>query len=382
MQRRLFLGSVSCLSVPGALARPIAASPGVGVDEILLGQTSDFSASRSAVTRGYAEGTRLVFEAINESGGVHGRRLRVAQVDDAYSVPKALANARDLVEQQRVFALVHCLGTAIVEQLIPYAEDQAVPNIHPLTGADHIRAPELVSRQTFFLRASYRQEIERIVGQLKAIGVSRIALVHEAEPFGESIRRMVAGAMGAARMQLAAIGVSPFNQPDDVGAAVAAVAKAKPTAIIMGSAGPSVENFIRSYQATGQRAQYYCLSVSNVERLHKALGKLGEGIVVSQVMPSVAGNRFPIVAEYRRAMESAGLSPASFGLEGYISARMIVAALRSAGPVLTREKFVAALADPKLAQIGGFPVKYRAEPRNGSPFVELAMIGAGGKLVQ
>jgi hypothetical protein len=35
-----------------------------------------------------------------------------------------------------------------------------------------------------------------------------------------------------------------------------------------------------------------------------------------------------------------------------------------------------------LTHVGGFPVRYRGEPREGSPYVDLAIIGAGGKLVQ
>lgn len=378
MDRRTFVGS-ACTWI----ASPLCAAPaqnGITKTEIVFGQSSDFSSSRAAVSKGYAEGTSLVFDAVNAAGGIHGRKIRIFQSDDAYSVPKAMSNARELIEEHEVFALLHCLGTAIVEKLVPYAEEMGVPNIHPLTGADHVRPPEMSSRQTFFLRASYGREIDRIAMQLKTIGITKVALVHEAEPFGESIRHLAVRALGAHRIRLAAIGVFPFNKPDEVAAALAAVSKAEPTAIIVGSAGPSVENFIRGYHELGKRAQYYCLSVSNVERIHKALGKLSEGIVVAQVMPSVATSRFPVVAAYRDAVGKAGGSATSFGLEGYISARMIADALRASGPAPTRDRFVAALA--ATSQVGGFPVAYNEEPRHGSPFVELAMIGSGGKLLQ
>ena len=70
-----------------------------------------------------------------------------------------------------------------------------------------------------------------------------------------------------------------------------------------------------------------------------------------------------------------------FGLEGYISGRLIADALRAAGPNLTRARFVAALENSAVTQVGGFPVRYRNEPREGSPFVEMAIIDGQGKLV-
>ncbi|MBI2770647.1 MAG: ABC transporter substrate-binding protein [Burkholderiales bacterium] len=379
MKRRQFLVAGSGLVASHAFS---AETPGVNRGEILLGQTADFSASRSVITKAYAEGAHLYFDRLNKQGGIYGRKLRLLQLDDAYQAGKAMDNARKLVEGEQVFALMHSVGTAIVEKLIPYVEAQAVPHLHPLTGADQVRAPQLPSRQTFFLRASYRREVEKMVLQVKTLGISSIALVHEDEPFGQGIRALVQEAVQAHGLKLAATGVLPFNKPAEVARAVAAVARAQPTAVIMGSAGPSVENFMAAYHRQGGRAQYYCLSVSNVERLFKALGRQSEGIVVSQVMPAAQASNLPVARDYRQAAAAEDASPGSFGLEGFVSARIIADALQAAGPGLTRERFITALERPAVTQVGGFPLSYRGDVRSGSPFVELAMIGSGGRLLQ
>jgi ABC-type branched-subunit amino acid transport system substrate-binding protein len=378
MQRRSFLGAAAFAIAGGAQAQ------GVNRGEIVFGQTADFSASRSVITKAYAEGAALHFDQVNAQGGVNGRRIRIAQLDDAYDTARAVANARELVEHQQVFALVHSVGTGITGKLLPYVDERGVPHVHPLTGADEVRPPLRVSRETFFLRASYGREVERIVGQLHTLGIRGIALVHEDEPFGHAIRDAVLAAMKSRDSALAAIGVLPFNQPSAaaVAPAVAAVTRAQPAAVIVGSAGPSVEHFVRSYHARGGRAQFYCLSVSNVERLYKALDRLSQGIVVTQVMPPVQSSNLPVVRDYRAAVKQRSAAAGTFGLEGYISAQMIVQALRAAGREPTRAGFVQALASPALTHVGGFPVRYRSEPREGSPYVDLAIIGPGGKLVQ
>lgn len=379
MRRRNFAAAVAAFGIAGR-----SRSQGAARGEIVLGQTADFSASRAAISRAYAEGAALHFGAVNTAGGVGGRRIRVVQLDDGYDTKRALANAQELVEKQQVFALVHSVGTGITGQLLPFVDESGVPHIHPLTGADAVRPPLRTSAQTFFLRASYGREVDRIVGQLHTLGIRRMALVHEDEPFGHGIRDAVNAAMKERGSALAATSVLPFNQASEsaVAPAVAAIAKAAPAAIIVGSAGPSVEHFVRGCHAAGVRAQLYALSVSNVERLYKALDRLAQGIVVTQVMPPVQSSNLPVVRDYRAAAQKHSVAANTFGLEGYISARLIVDALRAAGREPTRTAFVQALASPALTHVGGFPVRYRGEPREGSPYVDLAIIGAGGKLVQ
>lgn len=384
MKRRNLIGAVAALPlIPLRGHAQPAVTPGVSPKEILFGQTADLSASRAAITKAYAEGAALHFAEVNAKGGLFGRKIRVTQLDDAYKVPQAEQNARELVEKQRVFGLIHTVGTAITDKLLPYVDEYGVPHVHPLTGADQVRPPLRTSPNTFFLRASYGREVDRIVEQLHTLGIRRIALVHEDEPFGQGIRGNVEISMKQRGNALAAVGVMPFNQASAaaVAPAVAIVAKATPQAVIVGSAGPSVEHFIRGYRESGARAQFYCLSVSNVERLYKALDNLSQGIIVTQVMPAVRTSTLPVVRDYRRAVEAVKGSPTGFGLEGYISGRLIAEALRAAGPNPSRARFIAALESPAVTQVGGFPVRYRNEPREGSPFVEMAIIGGQGKLV-
>ena len=379
LQRRSFLGGAAALTLAGR-----AQAQGMSRGEIVLGQTADFSASRSVITKAYADGATLHFDKVNAEGGVNGRRIRVVRLDDAYDTSRALDNARELVERQQVFALVHSVGTGITGKLLPYVDERGVPHVHPLTGADEVRPPLRVSPQTFFLRASYGREVERIVGQLHTLGIRKISLVHEDEPFGHAIRDAVLMAVKTRGSALAAIGVLPFNQPNEaaVAPAVAAVTFAQPQAVIVGSAGPSVEHFVRGYHAAGGRAQFYCLWVTNGVRVKPALDKLSQGIVVTQVMPPVQSSNLPVVRGYRAAVQQQSASASTFGLEGYISAHLIVEALRGAGRDPTRAAFVQALASPALTHVGGFPVRYRNEPREGSPYVDLAIIGPGGQLVQ
>lgn len=379
-RRQLLRGIVPAALCAQAFGQQAPATTGRG-NEILLGQTADLSASRAGITKSYARGAALHFDALNARGGVEGRRIRVLQLDDAYDAGRALDNARQLVEREQVFALIQPVGTGITDQLMPFAQSRGVPVIHPLSGADHLRAPQREPGGTFLLRASYGREIERIIGHLTTVGITRIGLMHEDEPFGKSIKSAVDLAMARHKLSLAALGVLPPNQtrPEAVLPAVQQMARAAPNVVLLGSAGPALEHFLRAYRETGQPTQYYGISVTNVDRLYQALGPASRGIIVSQVMPAVRRSNLPIVRDYREAAAARGQEADSFGLEGFISARAIESALRRAGAAPTRARFVEQLAG--LNELGGFPLRSQSGPHSGSPYVELAMIGDDGKLV-
>jgi ABC-type branched-subunit amino acid transport system substrate-binding protein len=57
----------------------------------------------------------------------------------------------------------------------------------------------------------------------------------------------------------------------------------------------------------------------------------------------------------------------------------MVEALRRAGKGLTREKLISALEDMSSVNMGGFVVNFSPTSHSGSKFVDLTMIGRGGK---
>ena len=359
------------------------AEQGVFVDRIVFGQSADFSATRASLSQAYSDGAQLYFDQVNRQGGVHGRRIEIKRLDDGYQVKTALENTQKLIHEEKVFALIHYVGTAITEAVIPLADKEKIPFLNPITGANQVRMPDRFSRQVFHLRASYADEIERIVSQLKVVGIERIGLVYEDEAFGKTIRQLVLKSMDKNQLKLAVEGVIPFNNPDKVADAVRAIQQKEPQAIIVGNIGPSAVNFFKAYESAGQKAMYFTVSVANVEKLYQGLGESARGIVISQVMPSITKATIPIVKEYLRDLANSpgATKPSSLGIEGYLSARLIVESLQRCGKSLSQEKFITMLESMGRHEIGGFAVNYSATNHNGSSFVDLGIIGLGGKLI-
>ena len=114
---------------------PSATDPGITKDQILLGGTFPASGSASAYYS-IAKGMNAYFAYTNAHGGVNGRKIKYVVQDDGYSPANTPAKARQLVEEDKVFATIGDLGTPTNLAVRQYYNDQGVPQLFVSTGAD------------------------------------------------------------------------------------------------------------------------------------------------------------------------------------------------------------------------------------------------------
>jgi ABC-type branched-subunit amino acid transport system substrate-binding protein len=128
-------------------------------------------------------------------------------------------------------------------------------------------------------------------------------------------------------------------------------------------------------------AQMACNSFPGASPLAKELGVDGKGTIVATVVPPPTKRALTVVQEYQHDIElQTGEKQHSFtSLEGYIGAKVLVEALKRAGPKPTREAFMQALDSMKAFDVGGYAVTFAPDNHNGSSFVELTVIGQGLK---
>ena len=116
----------------------------------------------------------------------------------------------------------------------------------------------------------------------------------------------------------------------------------------------------------------------------QALGPDGVGVVPTSVVPFPWSQSLPVAREYRELLKKAGMQETvSFiGLEVFINAKVLVEGLRRAGKDPTRPRFIQALESLRQFDVGGFEVNFGKGVRQGSRFVDLTIIGAGGKFTR
>ncbi len=379
--KRAFIAGLGVAALaPWSLAR---AAQGVTESEIIIGESLDLSGPLAQMAPDMQRAVHSYFEHVNAQGGVHGRRLRLVTLDDGYRPEATVKNVTKLIDENNVFALCNVTGTANVAAILPLLakESPPLPLIAPFTGADLIREPAI--DHVFNIRASYGDEVEKLVQHLSTIGVPRIAVLWTDNAFGKD---GLAGAHDALRKRGQKLHAEASIAPDlsDLPSAVQKLSASEPNYIIMVTAGAPTVAFIKAYRKLNRATRFYTLSVMGTQATLRALGEDGVGVVVTTVVPFPWSQGLPLAREYRQALEKNGFKDnVSFiGLEAYINAKVLVEGLRRAGKDLTRPRFIQALESIRRLDIGGFEVDYGKGVRQGSKFVDLTYIGQGEKFTR
>ncbi len=133
-RRSIMLGAAAASLLPAAGFAQKKYGPGVSDTEIKIGQTIAYSGPASAYGQlGRAEAA--YFKALNDRGGINGRKINFISLDDGFSPPKAVEMTRKLVEQDEVALMFGMLGTALNTATRPYLNQQKVPQLFIAAGS-------------------------------------------------------------------------------------------------------------------------------------------------------------------------------------------------------------------------------------------------------
>lgn len=135
----------------------LKAEVGVTDTEILIGSSLALEGHASYLGTETMNGFMSYIHAINEQGGVHGRKIRVIAYNDSYAPEECVKNTNKLIQEDKVFALASYVGTPTSIQAVPIIEKSGVPLVGLFTGAEVFRKP--VKNHVFNIRASYYEEV-------------------------------------------------------------------------------------------------------------------------------------------------------------------------------------------------------------------------------
>lgn len=352
------------------------AENGVTSNEIVVGQFAAISGPTAQLGLRMQAGMQAYFNAVNEQGGVHGRQIRLITRDDAYEPEKAISAVKKLIFEDNVFVLAGSVGTPTGLAALPVLTEAQVPLIGMFTGARALREP--FNRYVFHIRASYYDETERIVQHLTTLGVRRIAVFYQNDSYGKAGLEAVEHALEKRNLKPAVLATVERNSVD-VTQALETLLSVAPEAIVQITTYKSAAALIKRARAKNFQGQFFNVSFVGSHALAEDLGRLGHGVVVSQVVPFPLSQGIPVVQEYQRHMRQSGQKSFDFtSMEGYLTARVLVEGLQYAGKTPTREGLINALESFKEMNFGGFTISYSNKDHMGSNFTDLSIIARGG----
>jgi ABC-type branched-subunit amino acid transport system substrate-binding protein len=361
----------------GAMATG-ASAPGVTAKEIRVGMSAAFKGTAAGLGTEFYRGAQAYYDEINARGGVYGRTITVVGLDDNYEPLPCVKNTIQLLEKESVFFLSNYVGTPTLTRALPvikrYADQQAML-VGNFTGAQPQREAPYVEH-VFNIRASYRQEMMALVERFWQVGARKFGVYSQADAYGRSGSDGVARglALRGARIVVETTYRRGAKFEDDMSPAVNALRQAGVDVVLCTGAYQGCGAFVRTARDLGWTAPISNVSFVGSDAMLRLLLQHGKStgrdytraLINSQVVPSYEDLSLPGVVEYRALMDrhNPPLPPSlrddkyvpqrySFiSLEGYVNARVVVEALRRAGPNPTRSGFRQALESLRNFDLG------------------------------
>jgi branched-chain amino acid transport system substrate-binding protein len=178
--------------------------PGITKTEIKLGGSYPFSGPASAY-KTIADGAKAYFKKVNAEGGVNGRKIKFVTLDDAYEPPRAVQNARRLVDQEKVFALFNTLGTPNNLAIWDYLNQQKVPHLFVATGGSQWGADIKKHPYTIGWQPDYVTEAGVYSDYLKKSKPNaKVAILYQNDGFGKDLMGGFDGAIKGSSIKVVA----------------------------------------------------------------------------------------------------------------------------------------------------------------------------------
>jgi ABC-type branched-subunit amino acid transport system substrate-binding protein len=357
----------------------------VSAAEIVVGQVAAFSGPLAPTGTHMRAGAQLHFDAVNAQGGIHGARIRLVTLDDGYKTEETVRQARAMLKVSDPLAFIGFVGTGNVEAMLEQKvlSEAGIPLLAVRTGAESV-----VRRNDPFLfltRASYAEEIDKIIDQYVTSGYSRFAVLYQEDAFGQGALPSAEQSIKKAGGTLVAKGGYEKNTTN-VAAAVKIIAAAKPQAVILIANTAASAEFVKQSREAGNLAQYVSLSVTDAAQVVQRIGAdKAAGLALTQVVPDPNSYSVGLIREIQSNF--AKFKPKDVNLnhtfvEGYLGAKVLTEALRRAGPNPTRRKLREALEALSNYDAGGVFISFSPKRHAGSRYVDITILNRAGKLLR
>ena len=353
--------------------------------EYVVAQVAPFGGPLAVSGRDFNLGAMIAFDEVNSQGGIRGTPIRLVSRDDGYRPADTVAHVKDVIEQHKPVALFGMWGADSVQAVLDSGAvaPSGLPVIGVRSGVTSLRK----NSQIYHIRASYRDEISRILDQVSTMGSTRIAVVYEDDSFGKE-------AIEDTQKLMSERGIKPNlmlkqgkNQLD-VSAAVGQLASSQAQTLIVIANTPVASALVKGVRGAGLSPFILTTSTVDAEKLATELGAGAAGVAVAQGVPNPYRAAVPIALEFKKRIRDLGIDAARANfssMEGYVTAKVVIDGLQrasSANAKITPRDVAIAIQSMERVDIGGFMVAFGKNNNEGSRYVDLSIIGTDGRIRQ
>ncbi|HEY7017717.1 MAG TPA: ABC transporter substrate-binding protein [Gaiellaceae bacterium] len=347
----LVLCAVGALALAGVAAGASEDTPGVTPTQIVIGGTTPLTGTASAY-QSVAKGAAAYFRYVNAHGGVNKRKIKYIYRDDAYDPAKTVEQTRELVQQDKVFAIFNSLGTEHNLATRSYLNALKVPQLFVASGATVFGREYKQYPWTIGYQPNYRAE-GTIYGRYiaKTSPKTRIGVLYQNDDYGKDLMTGLRIGLGKKAGLIKA--KQSYDVTDsDVQSQVARLKAAKiSTLMVFATPLYAIQSYVYA-RRLGWRPKVYVNAVSSASNV-MGLASAGAGKKQTEGSLSIVFLKDPTDARwkkdpgmklYRTIMKKfKGGNPNDvYAVYGMSVAHTFVAALRKAGKTPTRASIMKA----------------------------------------
>src|SRR3954454_103371 len=392
---RAVLCAAACVTVAALVAAGCgggggsSSSPGVTKTSVTIGSHQPLTGPAAPGYSEIAPAAKAFFTYLNEHGGVNGRKINLIYKDDGYNPTKTVTVVKQLVLQNKVFAIWGGLGTPTHTKVVDYLNASKVPDLFVSSGCpcwdDGGAHPYTFGWQPYYTIEG------KILGQYikQNFAGKKVSVFYQNDDFGK-------GGLAGIQQQVpkSQIVSTQAYEPGNTNVAPQITALQKAGAEVL------VDFTIPAYTALGQLTSFKLgykpqIVVSNVGidpttvgGLLKAFSKgkadtaLIEGAVTDGYLPSTGDTSNAWIKLFKQIHDQFDAkAPFDGNVEyGMASAYTFAQALKAAGKNPTRESLVKAVESSHFSGPGIVPFRYSGTQHGGYGGAEMAMV-KGGKIV-
>ncbi|MFF5180217.1 ABC transporter substrate-binding protein [Micromonospora sp. NPDC000316] len=375
----LLIAAAGCSSDDGPSSGG-ASVPGVTDTEIVVGTHMPLTGPAAAGYSKIAPATKAYFDYVNANGGVHGRKITYKIMDDGYNPANTQQVVRQLVLQDKVFAVLNGLGTPTHTGVLDFLKSNRVPDLFVASGSRSWDQPDKYPG-TFGFNPDYTMEGKILANYVKANHAGqKVCFLGQDDDFGRDSLVGVEKVLGANAVAVKQTYVtSNTNVAPQIGAFKAAGCQVVVLATVPGFTALSIGTAAR----LGFKPQWL---VSNVGGDHPTLAKqlgeaapLLEGMVGANYLPMQNDTANPWIQLFTKInKEHNGDAPfdgnAVYGMSvGYLFVQVLLAA----GKDVTREKVLDAVQKGGFQGPGIAPLRFSADDHSGYGGQRLTRVSGG-----
>ena len=365
-------------ALTASLACVAASSTAFAQDKWVVGQSAPLSGGNAKFGTDIRDGAMAYFAMLNANGGVQGRLIELVSLDDKNDRKIAGTNAKTLLDSKDLVALFGFASATLSLDALPQAEAKKVAFFAPFSGANAVRGNSPV---LFTIRASYGEEMEKILTFWTSLGFKRVSVVHYDDEVGKQNLEVVTQYLKKINLvpQALAIKRNAVVGKAEVQALLAQQPEMVLNTVLSGAAAQVQKELV----AMGRQVPTSSLSFVGADQFVTAAGPVGAGVSIAQVVPSPS-SVVPAVRECAKALEAAGSKTAmnTTHLEACFAAKILAEGIRRAKKPVNGQSVLEALSGLGTYDLGGFSVSFSSNQRHGSKFVELAMVTKDGRFTR